>query len=649
MRLARECTESLHVLEDSDSRVGSESLFSRNSTKLSMEFDFDSQILGSRVYQAASKFHLRALIRHNLPHSNVRHVRNEDGLTGPSTDSRLLSYPLVGDIAHQESVPNISQETAVEQRATLPQPGSTEELEDLAEELAAFLQSPSCDDVVCGNYRLNNSSAEPNESAFISELQSSERWADDQEQAIEHLGNSERSKITIQENLMKSTPSFSDETSTHDENNNIQCSRQGTSTTFKTRFLPMSSSDQKSDISTFNGTGSEAKSYHLNRAITGFPTEFFRDGLFSPNRLISMIHGSKVPQQEKSLTRNMNSEIKMQSQEHRKPMSTEIKIHVLGDRDVAVPALINSMKLSSEAGDSIVMRDSFKKSIFDGIIRGMQALMERVQTSKISEQDDIDHDAQLLFQQEPTLEDDVLPKDVGLAVERLWADNRVRSCYYDRPRSFNDNLAYFCQSIQRIAHQSYHPNDEDILRSPIKSVGLTEHTVSQEKVSRFSKKMLTWRILEYGTLNEEKKKWTDNSKLQLFVFFAIDVACFAETDEHDRTPLMRRYLSLFNSTINGKRFEGNSFVLLLLITPKLPAILKHTSLKSYFPEYEGDNSVPSYIEFLGKRFAALNRANQYFRIIDADFQYEPERLARLASGVRLDIWRHRLLIESGYL
>ena len=66
MRLAREYTDSLHVLEDARSHTDQTSLLSENTAKLSLRFDFDQHILGSRVYQAATKSNVRSLINTKL-------------------------------------------------------------------------------------------------------------------------------------------------------------------------------------------------------------------------------------------------------------------------------------------------------------------------------------------------------------------------------------------------------------------------------------------------------------------------------------------------------------------------------------------------------------------------------------------------------
>ena len=63
IRLARECTESLYVLNDTTSHRQRASIISEKSERLSVRFAFDQSLLGSRVYQIATTSNVKSLIR----------------------------------------------------------------------------------------------------------------------------------------------------------------------------------------------------------------------------------------------------------------------------------------------------------------------------------------------------------------------------------------------------------------------------------------------------------------------------------------------------------------------------------------------------------------------------------------------------------
>ena len=74
-----------------------------------------------------------------------------------------------------------------------------------------------------------------------------------------------------------------------------------------------------------------------------------------------------------------------------------------------------------------------------------------------------------------------------------------------------DCSSYF-DSIDRIAAPDYIPNDQDVLRSRVKTTGITETT--------FIIGDLTYRMFDVGGQRSERKKWIhvfDNVQVVLFL------------------------------------------------------------------------------------------------------------------------------------
>ena len=74
-----------------------------------------------------------------------------------------------------------------------------------------------------------------------------------------------------------------------------------------------------------------------------------------------------------------------------------------------------------------------------------------------------------------------------------------------------DSTSYF-DSIDRIAAGDYIPNDQDVLRSRVKTTGITETT--------FIIGDLTYRMFDVGGQRSERKKWIhvfDNVQVVLFL------------------------------------------------------------------------------------------------------------------------------------
>jgi len=98
------------------------------------------------------------------------------------------------------------------------------------------------------------------------------------------------------------------------------------------------------------------------------------------------------------------------------------------------------------------------------------------------------------------IEGDVLPRDVSDAVRGLWKDVGVKEAV-SRSREFqlNDSAVYYFNSIDRMSSGGYMPTDQDILRSRVKTTGITETT--------FKVGELTYKLFDVGGQRSERKKW----------------------------------------------------------------------------------------------------------------------------------------------
>jgi guanine nucleotide-binding protein G(i) subunit alpha len=98
------------------------------------------------------------------------------------------------------------------------------------------------------------------------------------------------------------------------------------------------------------------------------------------------------------------------------------------------------------------------------------------------------------------IEGEVLPRDVADAIRGLWRDGGVNEAVR-RSREFqlNDSAVYYFSAIDRMSAPGYLPTDQDILRSRVKTTGITETT--------FKVGELTYKLFDVGGQRSERKKW----------------------------------------------------------------------------------------------------------------------------------------------
>src|SRR6267142_3077515 len=231
------------------------------------------------------------------------------------------------------------------------------------------------------------------------------------------------------------------------------------------------------------------------------------------------------------------------------------------------------MKLIHHGGYTEQERESYKEIIFSNTIQSMRAI---------------------ILSLPPQIESDVLPGDVADAVRGLWRDPSVREAV-NRSREFqlNDSAVYYFGAIDRMADPRYNPNDQDILRSRVKTTGITE--------TAFKIGELTYKLFDVGGQRSERKKWihcfenvtalvflVSLSEYDQMLYEDESVVCHdhplcpvppcSSMDRFHRTACKRHSLSLIQyATLGGSSRHPSYACLSAISQPSLPILLRFYS------------------------------------------------------------------------
>lgn len=158
------------------------------------------------------------------------------------------------------------------------------------------------------------------------------------------------------------------------------------------------------------------------------------------------------------------------------------------------------MKLIHHGGYSEQEKDSYKEIIFSNTAQSMRAILDALPALDLVLQPANDPRRATILSLPPQIEADVLPRDVADAIRNLWRDPAVKEAVR-RSREFqlNDSAVYYFNSIDRMSQMGYLPTDQDILRSRVKTTGITETT--------FKVGELTYKLFDVGGQRSERKKW----------------------------------------------------------------------------------------------------------------------------------------------
>ncbi|KAL1916938.1 uncharacterized protein VTP21DRAFT_5135 [Calcarisporiella thermophila] len=306
---------------------------------------------------------------------------------------------------------------------------------------------------------------------------------------------------------------------------------------------------------------------------------------------------------EDSEGRRRNDEIESQLKKDRMQMRNEVKLLLLGAGESGKSTILKQMKLIHDGGYSKDERESFKEIIFSNTVQSMRVIIEAMQTMGISLADENNKRYTNVILGMPTqIESDCLPAEVGVAIRELWHDNGIQECYKrSREYQLNDSAKYYFDAIDRIAAPTYFPTDQDVLRSRVKTTGITETT--------FHIGDLTYRMFDVGGQRSERKKWIHCFENVTAIIFLVAISEYDQVLREDESVnRMQEALTLFDSICNSRWFVNTSIILFLnkidLFKEKLPI----SPLGKYFPDYQGGNNYEAATGYLLERFVSLNQS-----------------------------------------
>lgn len=297
-----------------------------------------------------------------------------------------------------------------------------------------------------------------------------------------------------------------------------------------------------------------------------------------------------------------NDEIENQLKRDRLMAKNEIKMLLLGAGESGKSTVLKQMKLIHNGGYNDQERDSYKEIIFSNTIQSMRAILEAMPHLDLQLAPQNDARRATILSLPGQIEAEVLPRDVVDAVRNLWRDPGVKEAVR-RSREFqlNDSAVYYFVAIDRMAQPGYLPTDQDILRSRVKTTGITETT--------FKVGELTYKLFDVGGQRSERKKWIHCFENVTALVFLVSLSEYDQMlYEDESVNRMQEALTLFDSICNSRWFVKTSIILFLnkidLFAEKLP----RSPLGEYFPDYNGGDNYDAACDYLLHRFVSLNQS-----------------------------------------
>ncbi|KAJ7854002.1 heterotrimeric G-protein alpha subunit, GPA1-like protein [Mycena leptocephala] len=287
-----------------------------------------------------------------------------------------------------------------------------------------------------------------------------------------------------------------------------------------------------------------------------------------------------------------NDEIDNQLKRDRMMQKNEIKMLLLGAGESGKSTVLKQMRFIYHDGYNAEERETYKEIIYSNTIQSMRAILEAMPLLDISLAPQNDARRATILSLPAQIDADVLPRDLADAVRGLWMDPGVKEAVR-RSREFQLTTA-------RMAVPDYVPSDQDILRSRVKTTGITE--------TAFQVGELTYKLFDVGGQRSERKKWIHCFENVTALVFLVSLSEYDQMlYEDENVNRMQEALTLFDSICNSRWFVKTSIILFLnkidLFAEKLP----RSPLGNYFPDYRGGDNYDAACDYLLHRFVSLNQ------------------------------------------
>ncbi|KNZ48317.1 guanine nucleotide binding (G protein), alpha [Puccinia sorghi] len=318
----------------------------------------------------------------------------------------------------------------------------------------------------------------------------------------------------------------------------------------------------------------------------------------------------------------------------------EIKILLLGAGESGKSTLVKQMKCLWDQPYTQSERESYREVIFANTITSIQVVLDALPALQHitipAEQGDAERIDLLLTLPPDSHDTPCLDPKVADAICQLWSRPGLKQAVaLSHLYQLNDSASYYFDNIIRIAQPGYIPTEQDIVRSRVKSTGISE--------SKFNVGQLIWKVFDVGGQRSERKKWIHCfENVNVLIFFVAINEYDQVLYEDECVNRMAEAATLFDSICNSQWFRQTQMILFFNKIDLFKAKLLTSPIKNRFPDYEGDNSYESAAKFIHRNFLQLCRDPNKDIITHFTCATDSQQISVVLAGVQESILRKNL-------
>jgi len=280
------------------------------------------------------------------------------------------------------------------------------------------------------------------------------------------------------------------------------------------------------------------------------------------------------------------------------------KLLLLGAGESGKSTLFKQMLMIYGTGFSAKDRQGYRSIIHNNIISSMKTLVEQSEHLKVHHglNTTVSPAVEPYKQHIQELkQDEEINGQLAAEIKALWQDPGIQLTYQNRSRyQLTDSAAYFFNKIDECGRPDYVPDEQDVLRSRVRTTGIVENEFHIEG-NKF-------KMFDVGGQRNERKKWIHCFSEVTAVLF---VAALSEYDmvlfEDETTNRMDEALNLFDEICNSRWFKKTSMILMLNKRDLFADKIMSVPLTVWDPEYAGPNENLPAAQYIQECFESKNK------------------------------------------
>ncbi|KAG2340930.1 G-alpha-domain-containing protein [Suillus weaverae] len=191
----------------------------------------------------------------------------------------------------------------------------------------------------------------------------------------------------------------------------------------------------------------------------------------------------------------------------------------------------------------------------------------------------------------------------------LWNDRLVREVLRRRKIRLEESSGFFLNDLDRVTALNYTPNDDDVLRARLKTVGVSEYRCEMEAVAG-RESGTEWRIVDVGGSRSQVPTWVPFFDDVDAIIFLAPISSFDQVLAEDRSVnRLEDSVLLWKAVCSNKLLANVDLVLFLNKCDILDAKLTSGIRLSKYVRSYGDrpNEMETASKYFRSKFSAIHR------------------------------------------